>query len=224
MSTPRRDFLGWLGGSALFASAGVPLGAHSPASGGTLVPIALDFDMTWVERVQGSHRAVFDSPGISEGAALFRATIWKRQYKNVYGTDPADMTAVLVLRHEAIVLAMDDAFWAEFEIGKENKLKDADGKKWAKSNPILSVPADTPPQWADFTLAKFQQNGGIVLACNVAFGDVVGRYKEKGKLSTNEEARKVALTHLAPGVILQPSGVFGALRAQEAGCHYIIAS
>ena len=205
MSTPRRDFLSWLGGSAL-------------------VPIALDFDMSWVDRLKGSHRAVFDSPGISEGAAIFRAVIWKRQYKNVYGTDPADMTAVLVLRHEAIVLAMDDAHWANFEVGKENKLKDANGKKWATSNPILSVPADAPPAWADFTLARFQQNGGIVLACNVAFGEIVGQYREKGKLGSNDEARKVALTHLAPGVILQPSGVFGALRAQEAGCHYILAS
>lgn len=223
MSTPRRDFLGWLGGSALFASTGLPVRAPASASSGTLVPIAVDFDMSWVDRVKGSHRAVFDSPGISEGAAIFRAVIWKRQYKNVYGTDPSDMTAVMVLRHEAIVLAMDDAHWTEFEVGKEKKVKDADGKKWAKSNPILSVPADAPPAWADFTLAKFQQNGGIVLACNVAFGDIVGQYKEKGKLSSNEEARKVALTHLAPGVILQPSGVFGTLRAQEAGCHYILA-
>ncbi len=224
MSTPRRDFLGWLGGSALFASTGLPVRVPAAASPNVLQPIATDFDMSWIDRVKGSHRAVFDSPGISEGAAIFRAVIWKRQYKNVYGTDPADMTAVLVLRHEAIVLAMDDAFWAEFEVGKANKLKDAKGKKWAKSNPILSVPSDAPPTWADFTLAKFQQNGGVVLACNVAFGDIVGQYKAKGKLKTNDEARKIALTHLAPGVVLQPSGVFATLRAQEAGCHYIIAS
>jgi hypothetical protein len=222
MSTPRRDFLGWLGGSALFASAGLPLRVPHPSAGDTLKPIAADYDMSWLDRLKGSHRAVFDSPGIGEGAALFRAVVWKRQYKQVYGTDPADMTAVLVLRHEGIVLAMDDAFWAEFEVGKENKVKDPDGKKWTKTNPILTLPPDAPPQWAAFTLAKFQEDGGIVLACNMAFGDVVDRYKTKGKLSA-EDARKVALTHLAPGVILQPSGVFAALRAQEAGCQYIIA-
>lgn len=222
MSTPRRDFLGWLGGSALFASAGLPLRAPHPASSGTLKPIAADYDMSWLERLKGSHRAVFDSPGVAEGAALFRAVVWKRQYKQVYGTDPADMTAVLVLRHEGVVLAMDDSFWAEFEVGKENKLKDPDGKKWAKINPILTLPPDTPPQWADFTLAKFQEDGGIVLACNMAFSDVVWQYREKRKLNA-EDGRKAALEHLAPGVIMQPSGVFGALRAQEAGCQYIIA-
>jgi intracellular sulfur oxidation DsrE/DsrF family protein len=34
----------------------------------------------------------------------------------------------------------------------------------------------------------------------------------------------MALHHVVPGVILQPSGVFGVLRAQEAGCNYILAS
>ncbi len=222
MLTPRRDFLGWLGGSALFASTGHPLRVPHPDSNSTLKPIVTDFDMSWVDRVKGSHRAVFDSPGIGEGAALFRAVVWKQQYKQIYGTEPSDMTAVLVLRHEGIVLAMDDAFWAEFDVGKEHKLNDPDGKKWAKTNPILTLPPDRPPQWADFTLAKFQADGGIVLACDIAFGDLVDQYKTKGKLS-DEDARKVAITHLAPGVILQPSGVFAALRAQEAGCQYIIA-
>ena len=33
-------------------------------------------------------------------------------------------------------------------------------------------------------------------------------------------ARKTAFGYLVPGVILQPSGVFAALRAQDAGCRY----
>jgi intracellular sulfur oxidation DsrE/DsrF family protein len=34
----------------------------------------------------------------------------------------------------------------------------------------------------------------------------------------------MALKHLLPGVTLQPSGVFAVLRAQEAGCQYLLAS
>lgn len=222
MSTPRRNFLGWLGGSALFATTGLPLRTPIPSSGRTMTPVTSDFDVSWVDRMKGDHRAVFDSPGVGDGAALFRAVAWGKQYNKVYGTDASDMTAVLVLRHEGIILAMDDAFWAEFDIARTNKVRDSDGKKWAKSNPILTLPPGTPPQWADFTLANFQKSGGIVLACNMAFADIVDQYKKKGKLSA-DEARKAALAHLAPGVILQPSGVFGALRAQEAGCHYILA-
>ena len=32
------------------------------------------------------------------------------------------------------------------------------------------------------------------------------------------------MTFVLPGVILQPSGVFATLRAQEAGCQYLLAS
>ena len=34
----------------------------------------------------------------------------------------------------------------------------------------------------------------------------------------------MALQHVVPGVILQPSGVFATLRAQEAGCQYLLAT
>ena len=37
-------------------------------------------------------------------------------------------------------------------------------------------------------------------------------------------ARKQAIGYLVPGVILQPSGVFAAIRAQEAGATYLRAS
>jgi hypothetical protein len=222
MSTPRRDFLGWLGGSALFATAGIPLRSENPLPP-RLQQKSGDFDFSWTDRVKGTHRAVFDSPGVSEGAAVFRAVVWGKQYKAAYGTDPADMTAVLVLRHEGIALAMDDAYWAEFQIGKENKLKDEKGKKWATTNPVAVAAPGTPAQYADYNLASFQKNGGIVLACNMAFADVVSRYKDKTK-ATPADARKMAIAHLVPGVILQPSGVFAALRAQEVGCHYLHAS
>ena len=36
--------------------------------------------------------------------------------------------------------------------------------------------------------------------------------------------RKQAIAYLVPGVILQPSGVFAAIRAQEAGATYLRAS
>ena len=39
-----------------------------------------------------------------------------------------------------------------------------------------------------------------------------------------EAARQVALDHMVPGVILQPSGVFAAVRCQEAGCTYVKSS
>ncbi len=223
MATPRRDFLGWLGASTAFAAVGMPLPSSSRAPATPRdVPITSDWDMSWVDRLHGKYRAVFDSPQVDEGSALFRAVMWRDQTKTVYGTDPTDMSAVIVFRHAAIPLVMNDAYWARFKIGKELKFKDRKGK-WSAANPIRATEAATPAQWADYSLERFMAQGGTVLGCNVAFGEVVYRFRTEDKLS-KEDALARAKEHLIPGVILQPSGVFAALRAQEAGCKYIMAS
>ena len=220
MTTPRREFLSWLGASGAFAALPA-LPKHLPAE--LDHPVSDKWDMSWCDRITGKVRAVFDSPQVSEGAAMFRAQIWRDEHKEVYDTAAADASAVIVFRHEGIPLVMNDVFWNRFEIGKELKLRDAKGKKWAKANPIGSAPPDTPPKFVNYNLPAFLSSGGIVLACNLAFGDMVQRFQDADKLS-KEDARKRALEHLIPGVILQPSGGFAALRAQQAGCSYLIAS
>jgi len=75
----------------------------------------------------------------------------------------------------------------------------------------------------DLALDKFIARGGIALACNLAFGDMVDVVAKKDG-GTPEAARKTALAALVPGVILQPSGVFAALHAQDVGCKYLRAS
>lgn len=220
MTTPRRDFLSWLGVSGAFAALPtLPTSAH----GAPYLPVSDKWDMSWCDRITGKVRAVFDSPAIAEGAAMFRAQVWRDEHKEVYDTPAADTSAVIVFRHEGIPLVMNDAFWSRFELGKDLKLRDAKGKKWAKINPIASAPPGMPPKYLNYNLPAFIASGGIVLACNFAFGDMVTRFQDADKLS-REDARKRALEHLIPGVILQPSGVFAALRAQQAGCSYLMAS
>lgn len=185
-------------------------------------PVSATWDMSWCDHVTGKVRAVFDSPHVDEGAAMFRAQIWRDEHTEVYGTPLAYSSAVIVFRHEAIPLVMNDAFWARFDIGKELKLRDEKGKKWAKTNPVASMPPDTPPKYANYNLPAFMASGGIVLACNLAFGDMV-EYLQKADKLARADARKRALEYLIPGVILQPSGGFAVLRAQQAGCGYLLA-
>ncbi len=222
MSTPRRDFLQFLGASGVFAAAGLP---HRLAtdSGGSPRPITDKWDMSWCDRVTGQVRAVFDSPDPAEGSALFRAQLWRDEQKEVYGTEPTQTNAIVVIRHEAIPLAMNDAFWARFEVGKELKLKDAKGKKWATANPIATTAPGMPARYASYNAPAFLASGGIILACNLAFGGMVQKFRDKDKLNA-ADARKQAIDHLLPGVILQPSGIFAVLRAQQAGCSYVMAS
>jgi hypothetical protein len=226
MQPPRRRFLRWLGSTSVAGATGVPLlatRAHASEVSPHPAPMADTFDMSWTERVTGRFRAVFDSPGVADGGALFRAVAWSDMYKEVYGTDRKDMSPVLVLRHSAIPLIMANAYWQSYEVGKELKMKDERGRKWAKANPISMGSAELPEGRAKYTLERFIAGGGIVLACNWAFGQIVQGVRTREKLEP-AAARTRAQEMVIPGIILQPNGIFAALRAQEAGCHYVLAS
>jgi len=149
--------------------------------------------------------------------------VWCDNYKEAYGTPRSDMSPVLVLRHKGLRLALNDAMWKRFDFGKDSKVLTPDGKEWAVANPVLSSDPSAGEPFASYTLPNFIARGGIVLGCGVAFGEVVSRLKKADAVS-DSVARQRALEALVPGVILQPSGVFAVLRAQEAGCKYIIAS
>jgi hypothetical protein len=211
----RRSFLGLLGaGVALPALTAREAVAHpAPLAGAK-------WDMSWVDRIGGSYRAVFDAPEINDGAGMFRAVMWRDQYKEVYGTDPAEMSAVLVIRHSAMPMVMSDAFWDRYELGKARKIKD--GKSWARRNPYRSSDG-LPKQWAGYSMEAFRDSGGIILGCNLAFGQMVGMVAKEEKLKQTE-AREKALEHLMPGVTLMPSGIFAVARAQAAGCVFVAAA
>jgi hypothetical protein len=222
MTTRRRDFLNWLGASGAFAAMVMPT-IHVPGHDQHDVPVSDKWDMSWCDRITGKARAVFDSPEVSDGAAMFRAQVWRDQHKEVYGTTPAEMSAVIVFRHEGIPLVMNDAYWQRFEVGKSLKIRDAKGKKWSMVNPIgVAAPGATGND-ATYNVRSFLDTGGIVLACNFAFGNMVEKFKDADKLSM-DDARARAIEHRIPGVILQPSGFFAVLRAQQAGCNFLLAS
>ena len=222
MSIPRRSFLGWLGAGLLVpavrreAWASDDLPAHAAA-------VSPDWDMSWVDRVTGDYRAAFDSPAVDEGSGLWRACMWRDQHKEVYGTGKDKLSAVLVIRHKGIPLIMDDWYWEHFKVGKEQKLKDPTTKKWTVVNPVRATPKEAPPQYADYSLERFLATGGIVLACHMAFYRVIANFRKEYKLKPDEAEAK-AKEHVIPGIILQPSGIFAVLRAQEAGCNYVMAT
>jgi hypothetical protein len=122
----------------------------------------------------------------------------------------------------AIDLIMDDEHWQYMKVGKELKIKNDKGK-WTEVNPISAKSVGDDPKEKKYKIETFIADGGIVLGCSWAFGAIVQSYQGKDKL-TAADADAKARAHLIPGVILQPNGIFAALRAQEAGCQYILAS
>jgi hypothetical protein len=221
----RRAFIEHLGTSAMLAAFPFSLGGITEFLPGDAPSSADNWDLTWAGRVTGKYRAVFDVPAIDSGYGVWRATVWQNQYVDVLKARPKDCSAVLVLRAKGIALAMQQSFWDEYALGTENAVKHPVTELATDRNPALlsSARNEQPPMFDNFALDKFIARGGIALACDLAFGEMVGLVSKKHG-GTEDAARKTAMAMLVPGVILQPSGVFAAVRAQDVGCKYLRAS
>jgi hypothetical protein len=221
MSTGRRSFL---------------RGLAALTAGGTLLSPRLlrgqgrsaseQWDVTWKDRLTGKFRAAFDSPDFNGGDAIWRAATWRSEVAEVYGAAPDDMQAVVVIRHKAIAMIMDDEFWATHELGKKYSINDPLTKAPAVRNPFRTASSDGGPpgagsgRSASGAIDDFLKGGGIVLACGLAFQRMVSLEREKDSAASRDEQRARAVRHIIPGVVLQPSGFFAVLEAQRGGCGF----
>ena len=225
MDSTRRDFLGKVtAGAATLTAMPLALALSSCAAEGSN-QAAGEFDLTWPDRLTGKHKAVFDTAEIESGYGLWRGNAWVGQYQQFLGATPADTSLIIILRHNAISLAMDQAFWDKYGVGKAKAVTHPMTQQPTDKNPVLlDASTGVPAPFDAAALPKQQERGVIFLACNLAFElDVVPVVVAADKVS-QEEATRIAKQHVLPGVLLQPSGVFAAVRAQEAGFTYVKAS
>jgi len=220
-----------LGAGGLTAVAG-PLDFRNGDGGGDPYVKSDKWDMSWIKRVHGKARAVFDIVTTDGNGGWGRVTMWRDQANEVYG-GPKEVTPVAVIRHGAIRLAMNDAYWAEFPPATGRGRGAAPGDTTSRPatpppppppsrNPIGTPKPGASAQDKSETLEGFLAGGGIVLACNVAFSfgprGAVARARGLTGDAGIAEADKLARAMLIPGVILMPSGVFALIAAQQAGC------
>ena len=225
MSTTRREFVTRMAATAVVGSLPLALDARSLAAMPALTAAPEKWDVSWTGRLTGKYKAIFDVPEIDSGYGVWRASIWGKQYMETLGAAAKDLSPVLVLRHNAIFLAMQQSFWDKYGIGAEKKAMHPLTEQPTDKNPALlsSERQDLPPELDGVALDQYIKRGNVALGCNLAFDEVVGVVQKKDNVSP-EEARKQAIASLVPGVILQPSGVFAALHAQDVGCKYLRAS
>ena len=240
--TPRRQFIGELavGAAALAAvactpaatatapsQAPTPARAPSPAAANADqmpagMPVApKTWDASWMSRITAKHKAVFDSPEIGEGTALWQALMYLDAVKDVFGTGDSDASVVVVLRHRAVPLLFNDAMWAKYDIGTATKTTDEKSGKAATRNVYYQhIDARGNPTTDDkpsATIKSLTTRGVIFVGCDLA----TRGFSTRAAAATKQPAQKVyedIKANLVPGATLMPTGVFATLLAQEAGC------
>jgi hypothetical protein len=212
--TPRRGFLGRIAAAAAIAGLGgvVPsrLTAEIVPGGASLDP-ALD---AWFAKIQGKHKMIFDAPEPNSGLVA----IWPRVYLNTMAaTWPGPATAVVILRHGALPLALNDAVWAKYNLGEMFEIKDGDAP--AKRNPYATITGLPIP---GLGIAELLKSGVLVGACDVAMTIYSSGAAKKMGLDP-AAVKQEWVAGVLPGVKVVPSGVLGVARAQELGCAYCFA-
>ena len=217
MTLDRRDFVGRVAAGALLAGLPLPIDASVRALSQSRSTSAEEWDLSWVKRITGKYRAIFDVPEIDSGYGVWRASIWGQQYIEVLGAKPNELSSVLVLRHNGIQLAMQQAYWDKYAIGKEKNVLHPVTQQGTDRNPALlsSTRNEVPAMFDEAALDKFIGRGGIVLACNLA---APGRRRGNSEERQRERGRRTKAGHRFHGAGRDPPAVGRLRRAARAGC------
>lgn len=150
------------------------------------------------------------------------ATFFMQGYREMLDVGESDVVPVLILRHQGTVMAFNDAMWEKYALGERAKLKDPQTGKDALRNPFLHVAKGDGKALvsAEASLEGLRASGAVLLACNKAAMRIAGEMARKANKDP-EEVRTEFRNNLAPGVLLQPSGIYAVLRAQDVGCAFI---
>jgi hypothetical protein len=202
---PRRTFFGHLGGAVALGLAGL---VSRPSQAQT--PAARPDGPNWPGTLPGRHKQVVDAVEPNSGFPLAFA------YTFLAPNESA--TAVVVLRHGAFPIALEDAMWEKYKIGESFKIIDPETKAPAKKNPFLRPKSGVLPI-DDMALDRLLARGVVFGACNIAL-QVQSKILAGNAGVSSEEAAKEWAANIVAGVTLIPSGTWGVNRAQEVGCTY----
>lgn len=211
-TTPRRGFLGQVTAAAMGLGVASLIPETAGAGGLNAADAALE---AWFHKLNGKHRAVFDAPQPNNGFPV----IWPKIYvMTTEGTYPGEKaTPMVILRHDALPLSLQDNIWAKYKLGEQFSIKMADVP--ATKNPYATI---TGLPITGLGVVELLKAGVLIGACDVA----MQVYSMAAAQKMNMDAAAVKAEWIAgmiPGVRLVPSGVFAVARAQELGAQYIFA-
>jgi hypothetical protein len=201
---PRRGLFVRLAGAAALGLAGlVPTQAEAATNDGP----------DWPGKLKGRHRQVVDAVEVNGGFPLGFAYTFL-----ITNASPGAATAVVVLRHTAMVIALNSGMWAKYKIGESLKIIDPETNAPAVKNPFLR-PKPGVLLVDDMAVDRLQAIGTIFGACNVALLVFSKKLASNAGASADDAAKDWA-ANVIPAITVIPSGTWGVNRAQERGCTY----
>ncbi len=209
-SSSRRLFVGKLATAAAAGLTSLHAIQH-PAFGAT-VKSGSDAE-NWFKKAKGSHRIVYDASEPHDGMAI----VWSWVFyltNNETGITDNDMTAMVVLRHNAIPFALEDRLWKKYNLGEVFKVKDNNTQKPAARNPYYVPQAGDFPAPGIEGIQKMQSRGAMFCVCDMALKVYSGMVAGAQKLDP-EEVYKDWVSGVLKDIQIVPSGVWAIGRAQE---------
>ena len=213
----RREFLGSVTAATLLVTGGQSLAAQpSPAATPVLRHGEDKWDHSWLERLTGKHKQVFDIEQI-DPRALLVVRNYLNAFRDVYGLQHPDINVVMGIAGAAYIMDFQDAIWEKFEFGKTHEVKDPRTGQHATRNIFRAASAGEPDH--DATIEALQARGATVLMCNNRLKSVTARLAARTK-TPPDELRAELIAGLLPGVVLVPAHTMALGLAQERGCSY----
>ena len=204
--TLRRGLLRRIGGAMTLGLAGfapASLRAQPAQAGRSDGP-------NWPGALKGRHRQVVDAYEPNAGFPL--------AFAHTFLAPNESATAVIILRHGAFPIALNNAMWAKYKIGEALKIMDPETKAPAVKNPFFH-PKPGVLIVDDMAVDRLLARGVVFGACNVALQVQSKMLAGNAGVSADDAAKEWA-ANVIPGITIIPSGTWGVNRAQEAGCTY----
>ena len=199
--TPRRGFLGKLLGSIAGLAVAPALRAQASST-----------DESWLNGLSGMHKQIFDVSSSRGGQPLARTANFLDTYVESYGLKDVAINAVVGMHGGALVMGLNDALWAKYELGKRANENDPRTQAPAVRNPFASG--------SPTSIGRLQERGVRFIVCGRAIRRLSGELATAAGTSP-DQVRTEILANLLPGVIEVPAMIVAVNRAQEAGLTYV---
>ncbi len=222
-ATPRRTFLGAIGATAAAVGiSGLTAASKLTAATRDYTPPSDDagFD-SWLGKIKGKHKQVFDVPNPNGGMVFAWSRVFLMTNAST-GTAEKDVSAVIILRHEAIPLGMKNQSWEKYKFGEVFKIDDGATKAPSVRNGFY-MPKEGELPLPGMAIEDLQKSGVLIGICDMA----MTFYSKKvfaAKMNMDADViKKEWIDSLIPGIQIVPSGVLAINRTQEHGCSYCFA-